>query len=64
MKFGRLDEEAGLQEGPYAMRLSANGALRATLTGKPSLELLHAVRTGSSHAELRRLFKAAVKEMP
>jgi molybdenum cofactor biosynthesis enzyme MoaA len=64
MKFGRLPGNAGLQEGPYAMRLSGDGALRATLTGSPSYELIRGIRDGLAVHELRHIYRAALEEMP
>lgn len=64
MKYGRLPGDAGLQEGPYAMRLSADGALRATLNGPPSYELIRGVRQGRPFSELRSRYRAALEAMP
>lgn len=64
MKYGRLSDRSGLQEGPYAVRLSADGALRATLGGRPSYGLIKAVRKGWTGSELRRWYRAALEEMP
>jgi hypothetical protein len=64
MKYGRLPSESGLQEGPYAMRLSADGALRPTLSGEPSYELINGVRLGYTDTELCRLYRAAQERMP
>lgn len=64
MKYGRLPGAAGMQEGPYAMRLGSDGALRATLNGPPSYELIQGIRSGLTAPELRRLYRAALEEMP
>lgn len=65
MRYGRLPgSPAGLQEGPYAMRLSSDGALRATLYGQPSYDLIKGIRAGRPDEELRCLYRAALEEMP
>lgn len=64
LKYARLPSEAGFQEGPYAMRLGADGALRATLQRLPSYALIEAVRRGLREVELRRLYRVALEEMP
>jgi hypothetical protein len=64
MKFGRLPGEAGLQEGPYAMRLGADGALRATLNGPASYALIQGIREGRTAGELRHRYRVALEEMP
>jgi molybdenum cofactor biosynthesis enzyme MoaA len=64
MQFGRLPSEAGLQEGPYAMRVGSDGALRSVLNGEPSFELIDGVRCGMSDTELRRIYRAAWAELP
>ncbi len=64
MQFGRLTKEAGFQEGPYAMRVGADGAVRSTLTKSPSYAIINAVRRGVPHAELRSLYRKELGEMP
>lgn len=64
MKYGRLSGRTGLQEGPYAVRLSADGALRATLGSEPSYGLLRGIQERCTGSELRRLYRAVLEEMP
>ncbi|MEU4422032.1 radical SAM protein [Actinoplanes sp. NPDC024001] len=64
MKFGRLANRSKLQEGPYAMRIAADGTLRATLSGPAHSELIDGVRSGRCDEELRLLYRKAVEEMP
>jgi cyclic pyranopterin phosphate synthase len=64
MKYARLASESGFQEGPYAIRVAADGALRSTLTRPPSYDLINAVRRGASETELRSLYNEALEEMP
>lgn len=53
-----------LQEGPYAMRLGSDGALRPMLHGPSSYTLIQAVRRGASDSELRHLYRAALEGLP
>jgi molybdenum cofactor biosynthesis enzyme MoaA len=65
MKYGRLtSEESGFQEGPYAIRVAADGAMRSTLSKSPSYDLINAVRRGALETELRSLYNRALEEMP
>jgi molybdenum cofactor biosynthesis enzyme MoaA len=64
MKYGRLTRDAGFQEGPYAIRIGADGAMRSTLNRPPSYDLIAAVRHGAPEAELRNLYRRALEEMP
>lgn len=64
MQYGRLTQEAGFQEGPYAIRVGADGALRSTLTRLPSYDVIDAVRRGAPHAQLRSLYRKELEEMP
>jgi molybdenum cofactor biosynthesis enzyme MoaA len=64
MKYGRLTREAGFQEGPYAIRIAADGALRSTLTRPPSYDVIDALRQGAPETELRCLYRRALEEMP
>lgn len=64
MKYGRFPDQAGLQEGPYAVRLGADGAMRATLSSGPSYDLIRGIREGLAGSELRRLYRAVLEEIP
>lgn len=64
MQFGRLTQEAGFQEGPYAIRVAADGALRSTLTRSPSYDVIDAVRQGAPQARIRSLYRKELEEMP
>lgn len=63
MKHGRLGSAPGQQEGPYAMRLAADGSLRSMLSSTPSYVLINAVRAGASEETLRALYRTAQGEM-
>ncbi|MBT8226454.1 MAG: radical SAM protein [Dactylosporangium sp.] len=64
MVRSRLSQGDRFQEGPYAMRLGSDGALRPTLNGLPSHELIKAVRHGADDAALGSLYHAALEELP
>jgi hypothetical protein len=64
MKYGRYPGHDGMQEGPYAMRVGSDGALRPTLDGRPLYDLIGGVRDGMDEAGLRRIYRAALEEMP
>jgi hypothetical protein len=53
MKHGRLRTAPGHQEGPYAMRLGADGSLRPMLGSVPNYTLIDAINGGSSEERLR-----------
>jgi molybdenum cofactor biosynthesis enzyme MoaA len=62
MRFGR--EGATGQEGPYAIRIGADGSLRSTLNGRPDHALIQAIRNGAGEADLRGIYRQALEEMP
>jgi molybdenum cofactor biosynthesis enzyme MoaA len=64
MKRGRLASSSGLQEGPYAIRVGADGAIRSTLNGAPSYDLINALRSGVSDFGLQDLYRGLLKEFP
>jgi molybdenum cofactor biosynthesis enzyme MoaA len=64
MQHDRLDSRTGLQEGPYAIRVAADGAVRPTLYSRPDYSLVNAVRKGADQHELRALFRGLREDLP
>lgn len=64
MKYGRLTGGKGLQEGPYAMRMGADGALRATLQAEPSYDLLNGISSGMDDEALRYIYRESLEGIP
>ena len=63
MKFGRLDGASESQEGPYAIRLGADGGVRVALNSAPSYDLIGAIRCGTRGEEAGHLYRKALGEM-
>jgi hypothetical protein len=64
MAFGRQRNLTSFQEGPYALRFSADGALRSTLHDLPDYRLIDALRDGAGERELRSIFRVLREAMP
>lgn len=64
MRYGRFGGTPDDQEGPYAMRIGADGSFRPTLGHDPDYCLIDAVRSNLPDGELRAIYRAAQEEMP
>lgn len=64
MRLRRLGDTLGDQEGPYAIRVAADGGFRSVLDGRPDYSFVDAMRTGSPNEELSRIYRAAQEAMP
>jgi hypothetical protein len=64
MRYSRLGESTSDQEGPYAVRVGADGGRRTVLGAQPDYCLIDAIRSSSSDEELRKIYRATQEEMP
>jgi hypothetical protein len=64
MRYSRLGHSVSSQEGPYAIRVGADGGFRTTLGEQPNYSLIDAMRSRVPDAELTRIYQAIQEEMP
>lgn len=65
MKHERLpDSLKDHQEGPYAIRLGADGGMRSMLRDKANYSLMDAINSDVSDELLGTLYRAAQEEIP
>jgi molybdenum cofactor biosynthesis enzyme MoaA len=65
LQYGRLLSNLEIhQEGPYALRIGADGGLRPLLRSEADYSLIDAIRSGATDSQLGNIYHAAQEEMP
>ena len=64
MKHGRFTLDSCGDEGPYAIRVSSQGAIRPCLLTENPIEFLRHLRSGASDEVLMSIFKQGLASLP